>query len=207
MWLNEAVNAISQSNVTAQTVNALAETRIQPAQSLKTTAHNGLSLFHSIVKSLQKSLMYQQAKPSLIVQKYSFSILTNCAQSNECKNIIWKSNLLQDFTANDIQIMKTNFTKFNLKLEKFWLNFLLGLSFNQDGQQLFMKVESLLSTIIKLFEYYQQHVQSQPFASNQQLVDIQYVCLLILRNLAFNQSNKSKLISNGKFSPLSSNFF
>lgn len=192
---------MTQSNVNAQTSNAQVETRLalvtlQSSMSQKCVQTRGLTLLHSIIKSLQKSFLNQSHKSSFIIQKYSFALLTNCAQSSECKNIIWKSNLLLDFTTNDIQTFKTNFSKFNLKTERSWLNFLLSLSFTQDGQQFFMKVDSLLTTIIKLYEFYQQHVQSQPLLLNQQLVEIQYLCLLTLRNMAFNQSNKSKLISN-----------
>lgn len=184
-----------QSNISAQTANTMAEQRL--SSSSFSNLSNGLSLLYSIIKSLQKSLI-NQTKSSFLIQKYSFSLLTNCAQSNECKNIIWKSNLLQDFTTIDFQSIKLNSAKFNFKLEKLWLYFLVSLSFSQDGQQFFMKVESLVSTIIKFLDpiFFSQQANSQ--FQQQQIYIIQYLSLLILRNLTFSQSNKSKLVSNCK---------
>lgn len=171
-------------------INLMSQTNITP---------NGLSLLNSVIKSLQKSLI-NQTKSNFVVQKFSFSLLANCAQSNECKNIIWKSNLLQDFTTIDPQSLKSNSFKFNFKIEKLWLNFLVSLSFSTDGQQFFMKVESLLPTIIKFLDpmFFSFTTQQSQF-QQQQLFLIQYLSLLILRNLAFNQSNKSKLISNADY--------
>ena len=73
----------------------------QPGQNMSTTtslkntinANNisgsaGLSLLNSIIKTLQKNYLNQSK--SIIIIKYLFAFLTNCAQSNECKNIIWK---------------------------------------------------------------------------------------------------------------------
>lgn len=91
---------------------------------------------------------------------------------------------------------KSLLAKTNFKKEKLWLNFLLSLSFSQDGQQFFMKVDSLLSLIIKFLDTFI-YVQNAPQQLNSQQIEIQYLSLLILRNLAFNQANKSKLVSNG----------
>ena len=175
-----AINLMAQSNVSAQTSNASGEARLTNA--------NGLSLLYSIIKTLQKSFSNPKA---FFIQKYAFSLLANCAQSNECKNIIWKSNLLQDFTTIDFQANKSTLAKLNYKKEKLWLTFLVSLSFSPDGQQFFMKVESLLTRIIKIIE-------SVASVQNQQY-EIQDLSLLILRNLAFNPANKSKLVSHSNF--------
>ena len=171
-----AVNQIAQSNVSAQTAN---EQRLinQAANS------NCLSLLNSIIKTLQKNYLNQTK--SIIILKYLFALLTN---------IIWKSNLLQDFTTIDFQTIKSNAAKFNYRKEILWLNFLVSLSFTPDGQQFFMKVESLLTTVIKLLDTFN---GMTTIASNIQ-IEIQYLSLLILRNLAFNPSNKSKLVSQCK---------
>jgi hypothetical protein len=103
---------------------------------------------------------------------------------------------LQDFVSMDNYATKSLLAKTNFKKEKLWLNFLLSLSFSQDGQQFFMKVDSLLSLIIKFLDTFI-YVQNAPQQLNNQQNEVQYLSLLILRNLAFNQANKSKLVSNG----------
>ena len=88
-----AVNLIAQSNVSAQTANAI--TCISSTGSINSNSCSGggggctgLSLLNSIIKTLQKNYLNQSK--SIIIIKYLFAFLTNCAQSNECKNIIWK---------------------------------------------------------------------------------------------------------------------
>ncbi|CAF0962770.1 unnamed protein product, partial [Brachionus calyciflorus] len=193
------VNAMSQASITASTSNA-SNSFTGSTSSLTSNQSNysNLSLLATIIKSLQKSLVNQQLKSSFIIQKYSFSLLANCAQSNECKNLIWKSNLIQDFTQLDFQLIKLNSVKFNFKLEKLWLYFLVSLSFSQDGQQFFIKVDNnLLQVIIKFLD---PMLFTQQNDFQQQQIDlIQYLSLLILRNLSFNSSNKSKLLSNADY--------
>lgn len=180
---------------------------VQPI-SASTSTSSGVTLLHSIIKLLQKSFVLTAAtKQSVacaqITQKYAFAVLTNCAQSNECKNIIWKSNVMAEFTntsAIAAAVSSSSDTGASgniqtvLRLEKHWLTFVMSLSFSSDGQQFAMKCDGLLATLIHLYEYYQQLVMQTQIS-----IDIQYACLLILRNLAFNQSNKSKLISNCNF--------
>jgi len=157
-------------------------------------------LLNSIVKTVQRSR--STLKLNRECQRYAFALLTNCAQSSECKNIIWKSNLLIDFTSLELNSLNGVLTQSNCDL-RLWLRFLLSLSFSQEGQQFFMKVDALLMTIIKLDEL----ILKQKESSNGQnaiekkydLKELHYTCLLILRNLAFNVANKSKLISTRKF--------
>jgi hypothetical protein len=169
------------------------------------SAGTGFSLFHALVKTIQKILSGQHqsnGKQLQQLERYAFALLTNCAQSNECKNIIWKSNLMQDFTAIDFQASKSNANKLNnyngatsASRQKLWLQFIVSLSFSHDGQLFIMKVENLFTTLIK---FWQSLNLSGQILIQQQQYDIQYLLLLILRNLAFNSANKSKLISSGK---------
>ena len=164
-----------------------------------------MCLLNSVVKTLQKTFKTKWSTPTsrhiLIpqIQRYAFALLTNCAQSAECKNIIWKSNLLGDFTA--IELNNLNATLggggggggTNVKL---WLRFLLSLSFSGEGQQFFLKVDALLATIVKLVELILKQSQQQlQLQRNNDAREVHYTCLLIMRNLAFNAANKSKLIS------------
>jgi len=101
-----------------------------------------------------------------------------------------KTNLLQDFTTIDFHSNKASSAKTNFKRETMWLNFLVSLSFTSEGQQLIVKVENLLSTIIGFFESYITSVEG---------AEVAYLSLLVLRNVSFNQSNKSKLISQADY--------
>ena len=191
-----AIDLTVAPNILAQTSNTVNESRALSSLSSSSlnslNYSNSMSLLNTIIKTLQKSFVQQQVKTSFTIQKYAFSLLTNCAQLAENKGIILKSNVLQDFVTSDFQL-----NKFNLKCEKLWLNFLASLSFSTDGQLFLLKVESLISTVIKFLEYY--HQSRHAPVQQQQQVEIQYLALLILRNLAFNASNKSKLISNGNY--------
>ena len=210
--LIKAINQMTTSNTIAQTINTLTENRLTLlVSSSSTSSLSSLqqqqqqswsnTLIYSIIKLLQKSLIFNQRdKSTPIVQKYAFALLTNCARlSSECKNIVWKSNLMLEFTSIDVQSGMCAALKFNVRLERLWLTFVLGLSFVPDGQKFVLKCDGLLPTLIKIYEYYR---QSAAALLTPQHVEVQYLCLLILRNLAFNQANKSKLISNCKFSLL-----
>ena len=90
-----AINQIAQSNISAQTAY---EQRILIIGCTNTNNSGGLSLLNSIIKTLQKNYLNQTK--SIIILKYLFALLTNCAQSNECKNIIWKVWLLSFMNIN-----------------------------------------------------------------------------------------------------------
>lgn len=197
---------MAQSNVNSQTQSIINEPRLSLNSNSSSglpgsTNQTGLSLLYSIIKTLQKYLLVsnqQSQKNTYQIQKYAFTLLTNCAQSNECKNIIWKSNLLQDFATIDFPSLKANSAKYNYKKEKLWLLFLVSLSFSQDGQQFFLKVDSLLNTLIKFHE-----LILTSSTQHQQYLEMQYFILLMMRNISFNQANKSKLVSHGRFFLLS----
>ena len=91
---------------------------------------------------------------------------------------------MQDF-QNDVQQKINN--KPNFKKEKLWLQFLANLSFSHEGQNMFMKIEGFLSCIIKCMD--------TSLLAN---TELHYLGLLILRNLSFNSTNKSKLLSHRK---------
>ncbi len=95
----------------------------------------------------------------------------------------------------DFQKMKSNADKLNYKKEILWLNFLVSLSFTSDGQNFFTKVESLFTTVIKLLDTF----NGMTSISLNTQTEIQYLSLLILRNLSFSPSNKSKLVSQCEF--------
>jgi len=182
------VNLIAQSNISAQSLSITNEQRLVSAFGQSGQSSSGLSLLNSVIKSLQRTLSQPQSKQTFLVQKYAFALLTNCVQSSECKSIIWKSNLLQEFLSTELHNSKSNILKVNFKRVRLWLSFLVALSFTQDGQHFFLKIDSLLPVLLGYF--------TQSFQIQNQPLDIQLFCLLIFRNLALNSSVKLKLLSN-----------
>jgi hypothetical protein len=133
------------------------------------------------------------------IEKYAFSFITNCTlMSSGSKLNLWKNNLLQDF-INNYQQTIINGPKINYNKEKLWLEFLVSLSLNHDGQSFIMKSDSLLQNIFKSIQLVDSNTGVNQHKSQEHLnllINNQYLSLLILRNLASNPSNKSKLISN-----------
>lgn len=205
-----AVNLMATSNIQAQTSNILSEPRAVSSLSSITSStasisslasasfNNTISLLNQVIKTLQKSMTMSQStnKTSAVaIQKYAFALVTNCAQSHDCKSIIWKSNLLQDFVNTEFQLNKSS-----MRSEKLWLSFLTSLSFSPDGQLMLIKVDGLVNSVIKFLDYLGQ--QQSP-----QHVEIQHLAMLILRNLALNPANKSKLVSNGNLFSLFDEYY
>ena len=194
-------------------------------------ATSSLSLLHAVIKTLQKALMNNNNNNTnsqqQLVQRHAFAVLANCAQSSECKNVIWKSGFLLDFTAIDFHhhhhqagSSKSNAAAAtavsgSFARERLWLTFLLSLSFSHDGQTMFLKVDSLLATVIYLlncFAWMQRNsnnnnnnnsksltANQQQQLQQQQQQDVPYLALLILRNLTFSARNKSKLVTQADY--------
>ena len=196
-------------------------------------ATSSLSLLHAVIKTLQKALMNNNnnnnntnSQQQQLVQRHAFAVLANCAQSSECKNVIWKSGFLLDFTAIDFHhhhqagssksnAAATAVSGSSFARERLWLTFLLSLSFSHDGQTMFLKVDSLLATVIYLlncFAWMQRNsnnnnnnnsksltANQQQQLQQQQQQDVPYLALLILRNLTFSARTKSKLVTQADY--------
>lgn len=191
-------NRLTQFSSSAALVSSQQSTsQVSAAAPPPPTGNN--SLLNNLIKLLHKTFVFlKQEKSTPIIQKYVFQILTNCAGSNECKNLVSKSNLLMEFTNIDFQAGSNANIRLNVRLEKLWLAYLLSLSFWRHGQDFIVKSDGLLPALVRLHDYYRQY--SAIGLQTQQHLDIQYLTLLILRNLAFSPLNKSKLISNCKCS-------
>lgn len=196
-WCLQDENLLKSSLLTLCTLTCKNKLAISLMTQSNVISNNpDVCLLNSIIKTVQRSK--SSHKLNRECQRYAFALLTNCAQSSECKNIIWKSNLLVDFTSLELNSLNGVLAQSSCDL-RLWLRFLLSLSFSHEGQQFFMKVEALLITLINLDEL----ILKQKESSNGQhmiekkydVKELHYICLLILRNLAFNASNKSKLIS------------
>ncbi|XP_052274853.1 rotatin-like isoform X2 [Dreissena polymorpha] len=93
------------------------------------------SLVHCVIKHTCKEGLKEPMVKSL------FGLLANLALSAECRNIIWKSNFLQDFSNLNPKRSKAFKSKGKQYLtETLWLELLLNLSFSLEGQQMILKI-------------------------------------------------------------------
>ena len=115
--------------MSAQTASSSAESRLSSGSS--NSVSTGSTLIHSVIKSLQKSYINQSK--SLIIPKYAFALLTNCAQSSECKNIIWKASL-SDYDLKSSLLDMFLFEKNFKHLRAIWFKILPMWTFKQLNQ-------------------------------------------------------------------------
>ncbi|XP_064598734.1 rotatin-like [Liolophura sinensis] len=137
------------------------------------------SLVHALIKYAQNDL----EKAS--VQRHSavFKLLAVLCLSTECRNILWKSNFLNEFSKLNPKKQKS---KSKQNVEGLWLDLLLNLSFSTEGQQMICKIND---SIVLLLEFGETQGACREKA------------LLILRNLCFHTSNKPKLLANDQVIP------
>ncbi|KAM3929425.1 rotatin [Leptodactylus fuscus] len=147
-----------------------AVTATQPSQKSPT----GGSILHNVLK-----IAADPSSCSGNVQQGVFGLLSNAADTQDCKCIIQKSNFLQNFLS--LSLSKGN----NLNsAANMWLKFLWTLSLGGDGQMMVIKLKGSLDLLLELTRY----KQKVKFPT----------ALLILHNICFNQANKPKILSNDK---------
>ncbi|NXD84645.1 RTTN protein, partial [Halcyon senegalensis] len=142
--------------------------------SARTAAGN--SLMHNILK-----LASQVSNDNSPIQQVVFCLLSNLALSHDCKGIIQKSNFLQNFLC--LPLPKGSHKNLG-NVSTLWLKLLLNISFGEDGQQMFMKINGFLDQIVEMCKY--KHKSSQ------------HLALLILHNICFSPANKPKILANDK---------
>ncbi|XP_040288228.1 rotatin [Bufo bufo] len=133
---------------------------------------------NSILQSVLK-IAADPSSCSSLVQQGGFGLLSNVADTQDCKCIIQKSNFLQNFLS--LSLAKGNNKSFNV-VANLWLKFLWNLSLGSDGQMMIMKLKGSLDLLLELTRYKQKVTFS--------------TALLILHNICFNQANKPKILSN-----------
>ncbi|XP_050395156.2 rotatin [Patella vulgata] len=141
------------------------------------------SLVHSIIKLANREL----EKDMSTIIKTIFSLLCNIVMSAEGRNIMWKCNMLSEFTQLNPQKSKKQKPKHKQYLDVLWLDLLVNLSFTTDGQQIIFKVNGAIDLLLDFVEH-----------GNQKCSELS---LLILRNLCCHTSNKPKLLANEKLIP------
>ncbi|KFO77963.1 Rotatin, partial [Cuculus canorus] len=134
----------------------------------------GNSLMHNILK-----LASQVSNDRSPIQQVVFCLLSNLALSHDCKGLIQKSNFLQNFLC--LSLPKGSH-KNPGNVCTLWLKLLLNISFEEDGQQMIMKINGFLDQVVEMCKY--KHKSSQ------------HLALLILHNLCFSPANKPKILAN-----------
>ncbi|XP_053915106.1 rotatin isoform X2 [Cuculus canorus] len=134
----------------------------------------GNSLMHNILK-----LASQVSNDRSPIQQVVFCLLSNLALSHDCKGLIQKSNFLQNFLCLSLP-KGSHKNPGNVCI--LWLKLLLNISFEEDGQQMIMKINGFLDQVVEMCKY--KHKSSQ------------HLALLILHNLCFSPANKPKILAN-----------
>ncbi|XP_075682588.1 rotatin [Rhinoderma darwinii] len=134
------------------------------------------SMLHNVLK-----IAADPSSCSSHVQQVAFGLLSNVADTQDCRCIIQKSNFLQNFLA--LSLSKGSNKSLNVGAN-LWLKFLWNLSLGSDGQVMIMKLNGSLDLLLE-FTKYKQKVKFP-------------TALLILHNMCFNPTNKPKMLSNDK---------
>ncbi|GCC25307.1 hypothetical protein chiPu_0003716 [Chiloscyllium punctatum] len=136
----------------------------------------GNSLVHMIMK-----LVLQKTWDNSAIQQMAFAVLSNLAVSHECKGVMQKSNFLQNFLA--LPLPKTAGKPLSTRA-MLWLKLLLNISFEDEGQQIILKMNGSLELLTAMSQH--KHKNNQTTA------------LLVLHNICFNPANKPKVLANDK---------
>ncbi|XP_013829760.2 PREDICTED: rotatin isoform X2 [Capra hircus] len=136
----------------------------------------GSSLMLCILK------MASQVPPeNTAFQQTVFMILSNLALSHDCKGVIQKSNFLQNFLS--LTLPKGG-NKHLSNLSVLWLKLLLNMSFEEDGQQVILRLDGCLDLLTEMSRFKHKSSLSIP--------------LLIFHNICFSPANKPKILANEK---------
>ncbi|XP_008066610.2 rotatin [Carlito syrichta] len=146
-----------------------------PAQAVHRGAPSS-SLMLCILK-----LASQMPLENTTVQQMVFMFLSNLALSHDCKGVIQKSNFLQNFLS--LTLPKGG-NKHLSNLTILWLKLLLNISFQEDGQQMILRLDGCLDLLTEMSRY--KH-RSNPVLP-----------LLIFHNICFSPANKPKILANEK---------
>uniref|UniRef100_A0AAY4AKS3 Rotatin N-terminal domain-containing protein n=1 Tax=Denticeps clupeoides TaxID=299321 RepID=A0AAY4AKS3_9TELE len=138
--------------------------------------HVSNSLMHAVMR-----LASQVASENSRVQAVAFSLLSNVAITRDGKGLLHKSNFLQHFLS--LPLPRSG-SKSPGPLVSLWLQLLLNMSFDEDGQQMIVKLNGSLELLVALAQY--RRPSTKP------------VALLILHNICFSPANKAKVLASGK---------
>ncbi|ESO98430.1 hypothetical protein LOTGIDRAFT_231452 [Lottia gigantea] len=182
--LNLLTTYTAQCSTATSSLAYTSPTSLTPAVPGKSQLSSN-SLVHCVIKLGSKEL----EKESSAVLKSIFSLLCNIVMSPEGRNILWKCNILSEFTQLNPKKSKKSGSRGKQKetVDVLWLELLINLSFTTDGQQIIFKVHGAVDLLLDFVEFGSQKTSEQ--------------ALLILRNLSCHTSNKPKLLANEKLIP------
>ncbi|KAM0726292.1 Rotatin [Formica fusca] len=169
----------TKCNIAAQ---SLTLTTILPGTGLRKTP-NTLALIHVIMQVASKEIERAGQIFDNHKMHFTFHILRNAVHVHECRVCISKSNLLQFFTKIHPTITKR--VKPWPLVEMYCLEFLIDFTYYEEGQLCVPKVTDALDVLIQL---------AKCSSSSSKVLAIS-----ILRNLAFNITNRPRLLSSVDF--------
>ncbi|XP_071785544.1 rotatin-like [Asterias amurensis] len=149
----------------------------------------GSSLFHRIIQQLDRNrgCTNGQSGDEQLINQRIIHVLGNAVWSAECRNALWKTGFLQNFSQ--VQQRKRKPTKQSPASKQLsaalWLHLLANLTFSPEGQQMVMRIPEALDLLLV-------------FGESSSGSDVEYLATLILCNLCFPSANKPKLLASDK---------
>ncbi|XP_030750028.1 rotatin [Sitophilus oryzae] len=144
---------------------------------------SNVSLLHAVIAVVVKEMGQISRSHNLCSLELAFEILQNCSDLLECRVLIAKSNIFQAAIKLHPSVTRRQYPWDSV--EQFWLNFLHIYTKYPEGQAAVAKANDVLELIISL--------TSGTKIANRE------TALLVLRNLAFYQPNRPRLLSSGDF--------
>ncbi|XP_056634769.1 rotatin-like isoform X1 [Diorhabda sublineata] len=142
-----------------------------------------VSLLHAIMGLINREMDQISKSHDRNILELSFNILHNSCQSLECRVLISKSNLFQSISRLHPAITKRQTPWEHIEL--IWLDFLQTFTAHPEGQASIAKIPDVLELILTL--------------TNSSKMKNKLMALLVLRNLAFYQPNKARLLGSAEF--------
>ncbi|PNF30286.1 hypothetical protein B7P43_G15292 [Cryptotermes secundus] len=161
---------------------SLVLTTTVPGVGLRKTP-SSLSLLHEIVSLIHREMEITNRVPESAVLSLAFQLLTNSCQSQECRNVIAKSNLFQCLPKLHPSVTKKQ--KQWEAVELMWLGFMSDFTLHAEGQLAVPKITDALDLLIMLT------------ASSKTAIKMAALC--VLRNISFHQLNRPRLLGSGDF--------
>ncbi|XP_062841406.1 rotatin isoform X2 [Trichomycterus rosablanca] len=133
------------------------------------------SLMHLVMK-----LASQVPPDNKNVHALSFSLLANLSVSRDCRGVLQKSNFLQHFLSLPTPRVSSRSSSAAATASQ-WLQLLLNISFEDDGQQSIIKLRGALETLVDLAR--EKHGEKN------------HAALLVLHNVCFCPANKARVLA------------
>lgn len=144
---------------------------------------SNMSLLHVIISFIVKEMDQISRSHNLLALELAFDILHHCCQLLECRVVISKSNLSQAISRLHPAVTKRQYPWENVEL--LWLQFFQTYSQYPEGQTAIAKGNDILDLVMSL-------------TASSKVINRQ-AAMHVLKNLAFYQPNRPRLLSSGDF--------